>query len=45
MIDYASDIVLLGMFAFIGGIMGVIFIYWAKWVDWELNNKKRETKK
>jgi hypothetical protein len=43
MINYASDIVILGMFAFLGCTLGAAFIHWLQWVNWNQeskNNKK-----
>jgi len=42
MIEYASDIILFGMFTFVGIALGIAFVQWANYIEWELKSEKRD---
>ena len=41
MIEYVSDIIIFGMFAFIGISLGIAFVQWANYIEWELKSEER----
>jgi len=43
MINYAYDIAILGMFAFVGCTLGIAFIHWFQWANW--NQKSKDNRK